>query len=232
MSKNKGTLVILTLNEIEGLKEIFPRIPIDYIEEVFAVDGGSTDGTLEFYKQNGIRVLNQKSKGRGEAFRLAIEEAGYENMVFFSPDGNENPMDIPRLFELLEQDYDMVIASRFIKGGRCDEDDKIIKPRKFGNKTFTNIINILFKGNLTDSINGFRGITKTAFRKLEPDAHGFGIEFQLSVRALKNNMNIIEIPTIERERIGGESTAGSFKVGSYFVKLIFDELFKRKSEQR
>ena len=155
-NKIKGTLVILTLNEIDGLKKIYPSIPINEIGEIFAIDGGSTDGTLEFYQKNKVRVMKQKSRGRGEAFRIALKKAKYNNLVFFSPDGNENPKDIPKIFSYLEKSYDIVIASRFMKGAKCDEDHKLIKIRKFGNKIFTLIINILFGGQLTDSINGFR----------------------------------------------------------------------------
>lgn len=225
--KIKGTLVILTLNEIEGIKKIYPLIPISKISEVFVIDGGSTDGTLKFYKQNKVKVLTQKSKGRGEAFRIAWKEAKHNNLVFFSPDGNENPADIIKVFAYLDKGYDMVIASRFMKEARCDEDNQLIKVRKFGNKTFTLIANLLFKGKLTDSINGFRGITKTAFKKIHPDATGYGIEFQTSIRAMKNNLKIIEFPTIEKERIGGESNAGTFKVGYYFIKLLLNEFFHK-----
>ncbi|MEK6856658.1 MAG: glycosyltransferase family 2 protein, partial [Nanoarchaeota archaeon] len=225
MQKIKGTLVILTLNEIEGLKRIFHLIPINEIDEVFAVDGGSTDGTLDFYKEKGIKFIIQNIKGRGEAFRISFREAKNDKVIFFSPDGNENPEDILKIFGYLDDGEDMVIASRFMKGARCDEDDKRIKIRKFGNKTFTKIANILFKGKLTDSINGFRGIKKEAFEKINPDAHHFGIEFQISIRALKNKMKIKEIPTIENERIGGESTARSFKVGYQFIGLLIKEFF-------
>lgn len=133
-SKIKGTLAILTLNEIEGLKKIFPLIPVDKFGEVFAVDGGSTDGTLDFYRKNRIRVLNQRSKGRGEAFRLVVKNAEYDNLVFFSPDGNENPKDIEKLFYYLDKGYDMVIASRFMENARCDEDDQFIKIRNLETK--------------------------------------------------------------------------------------------------
>ena len=227
MNKTKGTLVILTWNEIEGLKKIFDKIPIEQIDEVFAIDPGSTDGTLEFYKDNGIRFIIQNVKGRGEAFRIAFREAKNDNVVFFSPDGNENPDDILKIFQNLDDGFDMVIASRFMKGARCDEDDKIIKTRKFGNVMFTKIANILFRGNLTDSINGFRGMRKEAFEKINPDAHHFGIEFQTSIRAMKNKMKIFEFPTIERERVGGESTARSFKVGYQFIGLLIKEFFRR-----
>ncbi len=225
MDKIKGTLVILTWNEIDGLKNVFNKIPVDEIDEVFAIDPGSTDGTLEFYKDNGIRFIMQNIKGRGEAFRIAFREARNDDVVFFSPDGNENPEDILKIFQYLGESNDMVIASRFMKGARCDEDNKFIKIRKFGNKTFTKIANILFRGKLTDSINGFRGIKKEAFEKINPDAHHFGIEFQTSIRAMKSKMKIFEFPTIERERFGGESTARSFKVGYQFVGLLVKEFF-------
>ena len=43
-------LVLLTFNEIDGLKELWDKIPYDNFDEFFAVDGGSTDGTLDFFK--------------------------------------------------------------------------------------------------------------------------------------------------------------------------------------
>jgi len=225
--KIKGTLVILTLNEIKGLESVFPKIPRNRIAEVFAVDGGSTDGTLEYYKKKSVRVMRQHSKGRGEAFRIAMRYAKYDNVIFFSPDGNENPDDIIRLFSLLDKNYDMVIASRFMKGAKSDEDNQIIKLRKFGNKMFTLFANILFHGRLTDSINGFRGIKRSAFKAINPNAKGFGIEFQVSIRAMKQKLKITEIATKEHERIGGKSTASTFKTGTYFIQILFDEYFKK-----
>lgn len=225
MSKIKGTLVLLTRNEVEGINKIFPVVPIQRIAEVFAVDGGSTDGTVEFFKRHQVLVIPQEHKGRGNAFRIAVEHAKNENIIFFSPDGNENPQDIMKIFHFLQKGHDMVIASRFMKESRCDEDNKSIKIRKFGNILFTKLINILFKGHLTDSINGFRGIKKTAFIRLHPDAEGFTIEFQLSIRALKQRLKVKEIPTIENERIGGKSTAGTFRVGFNLLKVIIKELF-------
>lgn len=228
VKKVKGTLVLLTFNEINGLKALYDKIPVNKIDEVFVIDPGSTDGTLEFLKKKGMRVIIQKVRGRGEAFRIGIRKAKHENVVFFSPDGNEDCRDILKAFHYLDQGYDMVIASRFMKGSRADDADERIPIRSFGNKAFTLAANILWRGRLKDSINGFRGIKKKKFMEINPSAHGFGIEYQMSIRALKKKFKIKEFPTFEGDRIGGESTAHTFDTGMLFIKLILSELRKGK----
>ena len=138
------TLVILTLNEIEGVTQIFPKLPLHLVDEVLVVDGGSTDGTIEFFEDRGVRVIRQVRRGRGEAFRLAARGARNDVLVFFSPDGNEEPSDIPLLVDGLAQGYDMVIGSRFMAGGCSEDDDKFLfASRRWGNLTFTWLVNVL-----------------------------------------------------------------------------------------
>src|SRR3990167_5104192 len=97
------SLVILTRNEIRGLKATLRKIPFEKVDEFFAVDFKSTDGTVEFFKKNRIPVVKQNKPGRAEAFRLAANRSKGEFLVFFSPDGNENPADIPKLIGLLRE---------------------------------------------------------------------------------------------------------------------------------
>lgn len=222
----KSTLVILTLNEIEGITALFDKIPFDAVRECFVVDGGSTDGTVEFFKKRGVRVVSQQSKGRGEAFRIAEAESNTDCMIFFSPDGNEDPMDIPKLLKLLEKGNDLAIASRFLPASKNEEDDLYFPWRAWANRTFTFIVNTIWNKNgyVTDTINGFRAIKKDAFRRLKVNAPGFAIEFQMSIRAMKLGLKIAEIPTIERQRIGGESTAKSIPTGLLFVRFLFKEV--------
>jgi transketolase len=56
---------------------------------VVAIDGGSTDGTIEFFKQHGVPVIGQSRRGRGDAFIQAFEKIDADAYIFFSPDGNE-----------------------------------------------------------------------------------------------------------------------------------------------
>lgn len=224
---SKTTLIILTRNEIEGVKEIVPRIRFDDVDEILAVDYRSTDGTVSFFEKHKIKVIKQQKKGRGEAFRIAAEQAKNENLLFFSPDGNEDPKDIPKLISKMDEGFDMVIASRFMKNAHNEEDDQTIKLRKWANQAFTFLANVFWRGRLTDSINGYRIITKKAFESLRLDGEGFVIEYQMSIRALKLKLRICEIPTYESIRIAGKSGSWAVPTGIQFVIQLLKELLKQ-----
>jgi len=221
----RTTLVLLTFNEIEGLRALWDRIPLGAVDEVFSVDPGSTDGTLEFFRERGIPVILQERRGRGEAFRIAAREASGEALCFFSPDGNEDPADIVRLLRRIEDGYDLAIASRFLPGARNEEEGRRIPARALANRAFTAAVRALFGGSITDTINGFRAIRRDRLLDLAPDAEGFAIEFQISIRALKRGLRVSEIPTREGDRIGGESTAASIPTGLKVLRVLLREAF-------
>lgn len=219
------TLIILTRNEIEGLKGVIRKIPWETVDEYFAVDYKSTDGTVEFFKKNNIPVVAQSKSGRAEAFYLGAKKARGKYLIFFSPDGNENPADIPQLINKLKNGNNLVIASRFLKNSRNEEDGQTIKLRAWANQAFTLVANLIWGGRLTDSINGYRAIEKSTFKKLRLDAKGFAIEYQMSIRALKLKLKISEIPTIEGARLGGHSTSYAIPTGLRFIYFLLREIW-------
>lgn len=223
----KKTLVLLTMNEIEGLKKLFGRIPIDSADEIVAVDGGSKDGTREFLAEKGIKILDQDIPGRGEAFRVALRNTTGDILLYYSPDGNEDPEDIPLLFAKILDGADLAIASRFMKGSRNEEDDQFFKWRAWVNRSFTHAANLLWnKGDyVTDTINGYRAVRRKVLERLNTDEQRFPIEYQMSIRSMKLGLKIAEIPTVEGNRIGGESKAKSFPVGWDHIKIFLRELF-------
>jgi len=224
-------LIILTYNEIEGLKYFLPSIPPrcrnSGLAGYWGVDGGSSDGSLELYRQYGIRYVVQEKRGRGEAFLQAFRESKADALIFFSPDGNEDLDDLPLFVEALRQGADMVIASRMMKGARNEEDDQIFRWRKWVNQLFTLAANLLWNRNgryITDTINGFRAIRREAWDAMRINASDYTVEYQSTIHSLKLKLKVVEFPTREGKRIGGESYAKSLPTGIKFLRLLWEEM--------
>jgi glycosyltransferase involved in cell wall biosynthesis len=215
-------LFIATRNEIQGVTALFPRIPVKEFDECYALDGGSTDGTVEFFQEHGIEVIPAVKKG--EIFNQGANLTECEDLVFFAPDGNENPEDILRLLGKLREGHDMVIASRFMPESRNEEDGKLLPLRAWANRAFTLLVHLRWGGHLTDTINGFRAVKRQRILEMNLEPTGFDIEFQMSIRGRKLGYSTVEIPTQEGDRIGGESTAYSIPTGMLMLKRYLKEL--------
>ena len=128
------SLIILTLNEIEGVKIMIPKVKQEWVDEIVLVDGGSTDGTVEEVKRLGLQIIHQKTKGHGGAILDGVKGTSSDIIVIWSPDGNHEVEEIPKLIEKIKDGYDQVIISRFGKGS-VNLDAGILET--FGNKMFT-----------------------------------------------------------------------------------------------
>ncbi|OGR73659.1 MAG: hypothetical protein A2X40_07960 [Elusimicrobia bacterium GWC2_65_9] len=225
--KLKRALVLLTFNEIEALEKLFDKIPRNAADEFFAVDGGSQDGTVEYLESKDVKVLGQPRRGRGCAFSVALDVTDAEVLCYYSPDGNEDPADITKLFEKLEAGgYDLVVASRMMKGAHNEEDEQAIPLRKWVNQAFTLMANLVWNRGpyVTDTINGFRAVRADSLRRCECRVDGFVIEYLMSIRMMKLGLRIGEIPTYESPRLGGQSTAHSWPTGVEFTKQFLKEV--------
>ena len=113
-------LCLLVRNERQCLERMLPFLPAPGAEAGFdrmiAVDGASTDGTPELLRAAGVDVLVQTRPGRGAACIEVTERCEAEAYLFFSPDGNEDPVDLPKFRRHLENGADLVIASRMMAG--------------------------------------------------------------------------------------------------------------------
>src|SRR5688500_3979226 len=105
----KTSLIAATLNEIEAVTVVLPKIDRSWVDEIIVVDGGSTDGTVEFCKAQGYRVLENMKGGYGAAVRGGVMAAEGDLIIEFPPDGNSMPERIPDLVQALRNDYDFVI---------------------------------------------------------------------------------------------------------------------------
>jgi glycosyltransferase involved in cell wall biosynthesis len=196
-------IIIPTLNEIDGIKQIMLRVKKEWAEEIVIVDGGSTDGTIEEAIRQGFKIIHQKDKGAGNAMRLGVKKTNSDYIMFFSPDGNHIPEDIPKLIEKIREGYDMVSLSRFGKNS-TSEDASMYFYGHFGNNMFAFLVNVFFGGHYTDSLNGFRIFTRKAFEKLETTSESLIIDQETYIKALKKNLKTFEIEGDEPKRMGGK----------------------------
>lgn len=231
------TLIIPTLNEISGMRQIMPMIKKDWVDQIIILDGGSKDGTVEYAVEHGYFVYVQKKKGFRNAYTEVMPYIKGDFVITFSPDGNCIPEFIPVLVEKAKEGYDMVIASRYLGSARSLDDDPVTA---FGNWLFTATVNILHGGRYTDAMGIFR-IYKTkliydlelykdtAYSMAEKlfNTH-ISWEPLLSVRAAKKKLKVVEISADEPDRIGGERKLRIFKWGAaYYFQFIREFFFWR-----
>jgi glycosyltransferase involved in cell wall biosynthesis len=211
------TLLLPTLNEIEAVRVIVPQIKREWIDEIIVVDGGSTDGTIEYMRGQGLTVHSQQKRGYGHAMAYGLQHAKGDIVIEFTPDGNSIPEDIPRIIAKVNEGYDLVVGSRYLTGARSDDDDRVTA---FGNWLFTTAVNVLFRSHFTDVLVGFRAYRRQAALTLNLDAPGLSWPCQSSIRFARAGLRVSEIPANEPHRIGGERKMRPFKTGWEIVKLI------------
>tara|TARA_B100001179_G_C18514582_1_gene370095 strand:- start:88 stop:765 length:678 start_codon:yes stop_codon:yes gene_type:complete len=221
-------LLVLTLNEIDGMKKIMPKIDKKLADEIVIVDGGSTDGTVDEAKKMGFKVIPQKIQGHAGAIIAGVEATNSDTIVIFGPDGNHYPEEIPQLIEKINEGYDQVVISRFGKGS-VNLDATIIE--NFGNRMFAFLTNVLFGGHFTDSLNESRAITRQAFIDLKFDAQGMNSTEQMSIRGIKKRQKIVEIVGNEGKRLGGKKKMKAMQVGANLSAHIIKEFIFWQSEK-
>jgi len=230
----KTTLLVMTLNEVNGMKAIMPLVNRSWVDQIIVVDGGSNDGTIEWATENGYEVYVQKRQGFRHAYTEVWPQVSGDIVITFSPDGNSIPELIPLLVEKMREGNDMVIASRYLGSAKSEDDDLITG---FGNWLFTKTVNLLHGGNYTDVMVIFRAYKKSLVYDLgldREDAYALpeklfstkiSWEPLLSVRVAKAKKKITEIPGDEPPRIGGERKLQILRWGAAYYFQFIRELW-------
>jgi len=228
------TILALTLNEIDGVQVILPQIDRRWCQQLLVVDGGSTDGTIEWCRANGYEVYVQQRRGIRFAYLEVLDRIQGDIVVTLSPDGNCPVAAIPKLVAAVEGGADLVIGSRYL-GLATSEDDDVVTG--FGNWLFTRTVNILHGGRYTDAMVIFRAFRTSLVYAL--DLHKdesyalperlFGTvmswEPLMSVRAAKRRMTIGEVAVGEPPRIGGSRKLQLFRWGAAYYFQFWRELW-------
>jgi glycosyltransferase involved in cell wall biosynthesis len=219
------TTVIPTLNEAKNLPHVLEKLPSG-VDELIIVDGHSTDATVEVTQdlRPDARVLLQDASGKGNALACGFAAARGDIIVTVDADGSTDPEEIPNFIAPLIDGADFVKGSRYLEGGGSTD---ITHVRSLGNRALGASVNLLFGTRYTDLCYGFNAFWRRCLPQLHVTCDGFEVETVINVRAAKAGLNIVEIPSYERERIHGLSNLKAWRDGKRALGVIMRERFSR-----
>lgn len=207
------TVLIPVLNERENLVALLPRLhrvlaQLGCTSEVLVVDGGSRDGTVDAAERLGVRVFVQESPGYGGALREGFAAAGGAFVLTLDADLSHDPDFIIKLWRARDS-ADVVIASRYVKGG--------VAYMPLNRKLLSKILNRFFALGLglpvRDMSSGFRLYRAAALSDLHLEGRNFDILEEVLVKAYSAGWRVLEIPFTYYPRDAGSSHARVFAFG-------------------
>jgi len=216
-------------DELVGCKIDIPKVPQNEFDEVYAVDGGSTDGTVEYLADQGIPVYLQPKKGLNAAYVHAVEKSSCDAIVVFSPKGTIDPSSVLQFRPLLESGHELIVASRNIQNAKNEEDNKFLKPRKWAVLGLAHLASLIWRREgylVRDVLHGYKAFTVSAFKKIDPLDVGLSIDIEMVIGAYKLHIKRTEIPVIEMPRSFGSSHFKIIPTGLKLLKYLWYEWTK------
>ena len=203
------SVVIPALNEEDGIQDIMARVlstRSDLKEvnvqdlELIVVDDGSTDRTAELVTAtDGVRLIRHATNsGYGAALKTGFAAARGEWVGFLDADGTYPPEYYPALCQAAqEQDADIVVGSRM-----AGTDSEMPPVRRLGNLIFARLVSVISAQRITDSASGMRVFRKSILERIYPLPDGLNLTPVMSIRALHEQLKMIEVPIPYSERVG------------------------------
>ena len=213
--------VILTLNEagnigglLNELKSELSRLVPSY--ELIVVDAGSSDSTVSEAEAEGALCFQQRRPGFGGALREGITRARGKYVLTLDADWSHPPEVVPSLWAEREN-ADIIVASRYVKGGDSDASLWRTGLSILLNRFFSRVLFLPCR----DISSGFRLYRRSI---LTPDlyrAENFDILEEILVRAITEGRNLREVPLQYRKRAEGISHASCLKFAKSFLPTLF-----------
>ncbi len=217
----KVTVLIPTLNEGESIGETLDQIPRSEDMEIAIIDGLSTDQTREIAASRGARVIEEKRRGYGRAYKTGFKEARGGIIVTMDGDTTYPAEMVAELVERLEREnVDFLSCDRIKKA----EKGSFSSTHALGNWVLKVTMNILFGMRLNDSQTGMWVFRKEVLEHLTITSDGMPMSEEIKIEAFRNpKVKAKEISVPYRVRIG-EKALNTWKDG--FKNLLF--LYKKR----
>ena len=208
------SVVIGTRNESQNIRQVVRSyasiLPTVASTSELVIADYSNDNTLREAvaeaQEWSLRCIPIKihRPGRGYAIRVGVAHAANDLFCLSDGDCSHNPKYIPRMLDVYVPGS-VVLASRFPPMGWSEEHSF---SHYYGNRIAVATVNLLFRTHLTDVTNGFAIMDKTVWGRLDLDSDHWSFDTQIITRAAKRGVQIIEVPSFEHRRNGGNAKLG------------------------
>ena len=176
------SVVIPCFNEEEGIARVIDALPAS-VDEVVVVDNNSTDRTAEVAAGRGARVVFEKRKGYGAAYKAGLPAVTGEITVTMDGDGTYPMEQIEECIDyLLDKELDFVSASRF----PLKNPDAMNFSNKVGNNILTVASLLLFMKGIRDSQSGMWIYRSAVYPKLGPKSDGMPFSEEIKIAAIRH----------------------------------------------
>ena len=231
MSTLALSVIIPAYNEEKNLSRTVKDLTIVLLKEqvpyeIILVNDNSSDTTPEIIKglmdnNSNIKTINRKPPGGfGRAIRSGMELVSGDAVVICMADSSDDPLDVIKYYNKLEEGYDCVFGSRFIKGSSV-ENYPVAK--LLVNRIVNKIIQWIFWCKFNDLTNAFKAYRTEVIRSCGPyRACHFNMTLELSLSALARKYSICQVPINWYGRTWGSSNLSLRKMGRrYLATLIY-----------
>lgn len=214
------SIIIPALNEAENLRSLLPLIDevvadLNVKAEVIVVAGGSVDDTDAIVPQLGGRVVDQTERGYGGALLAGFGAARAPYVATMDADLSHPPIFL-RDFWRERQTCDVLIASRYVPGGKADMAVSRRILSAILNRTFSAVLGL----KLRDVSSGFRMYHRKQVATLDLQGRDFDVLEEILVKIKINGGQIKEVPFYYRYRHSGESHAKLWKFGWAYARTL------------
>jgi len=193
------TVVIPCLNEEKGIGEVLARIP-SFVDEVIVVDNDSTDKTAEVAKRMGARVIYEKVRGYGRAYKTGLLRSRGDIIVTLDGDHSYPPDAISYLLEAFLRS-----GVRFLSASRFPLKNKSAMSFKhwLGNKLLSLVMSILYLRWVRDSQSGMWVFDRSSLAEMSLVSDGMAFSEEIKIEAItKKKIGFKEIYIDYSTRMG------------------------------